>query len=634
MKSRALLTLLCLGALAAAAWVAGRPGADARPAGWTEVAPGVLRSPGLPAGYALLAGDRALLIDAPCPPDGLKPHGVTKVEAVLLTHHHRDSAAHAGRYRAAGVPVRAPKASAPWLTPAGVRRAWQEALPLRNSRTAYLVLPEGVEEVDCSLAEGTTLTWHGWNLRVVETPGHSPDHVAYAVRQGKAGKLLLFCGDALASAGKLPAPYTTDWDHWTDAGLQPAARSLRKLAKLSPAVLLPAHGPVIARSARRALEQTATAVEEVAFLKSFERYTRQRLKDAPKYAFLAKEQAGTNGSKPWSRLAKHLWLTGNTYVLVSKDGPFLVVDPWDPHSARQIPKLVAEERLGKLEVVLCSHAHFDHYDGAYDLLARHRPQVWTLDRVAGPVADPYLLRAPFLDPRPLPIHRRFKDGETVRWREYALRFRFLPGQTEYTMGVETTIDGKRCFFTADNFFHHDLFSGTGGWMGLNRSSPLVYAASAQKVLDARPDWVLAEHGSAMEFSAEDFRRRVQWGRAAARAADAVCVSGKHLHDWDPHRVHVEPVLQKARPGATLKGVLVLGNALGRARKLRVALEGRSLTADQAWEVEVAAGASVRRPITLRLAEKVPAGRHVFALRTTEGDEVDEGDAFVAVDVAP
>src|SRR5262249_43072625 len=182
---------------------------------------------------------------------------------------------------------------------------------------------------------------------------------------------------------------------------------------------------------------------------------------------------------------------------------------------------------GKGGVVGWSHGHFDHYDGAYNLLAKHKPQVWTLDKVATPVADPLLLRAPFLDPRPLTVHRQFKDGQTARWREYTLKFHFLPGQTEYTMGVEATIDGKKCFFTADNFFHHDLYSGTGGWMGLNRSFPLVYAASAQKVLDVEPDWVLAEHGSAMEFSAEDFRRRVEWGKAAAKAADALCVSGDH-----------------------------------------------------------------------------------------------------------
>ena len=54
--------------------------------------------------------------------------------------------------------------------------------------------------------------------------------------------------------------------------------------------------------------------------------------------------------------------------------------------------------------------------------------------------------------------------------------------------------------------------GVGG-----QRSPLPYAASAQKVLNASPDWVLAEHGGPFEFNAEDFRRRVRGeARNAAR----------------------------------------------------------------------------------------------------------------------
>ncbi len=244
MRNHHLLGLLCLALVGAAAWVGRKEDAPAAPR-WVEVAPGVLRSPGLPASYALVSGDTAMLIDAACNPDGLREHGVKKIETVLLTHHHRDSAAFASRYLADKVPVRAPKASAEWLTPEGVRKYWKDSLPLRSSRTAYLVLPEGLDGIDCSLEDGQTIDWKGWTIRVVATPGHSRDHVAYAVRKGKDGPLLVFCGDALAEPGKLWSPYTTDWDHWTDAGLQPTAESLRKLAELKPDVLLPAHGPVI-----------------------------------------------------------------------------------------------------------------------------------------------------------------------------------------------------------------------------------------------------------------------------------------------------------------------------------------------------------------------------------------------------
>jgi glyoxylase-like metal-dependent hydrolase (beta-lactamase superfamily II) len=636
MEFRYLSIVLCVGVLVAAVWIGRQNAEDRKPEGvWTQVASGVYRSPRAPAGYALVAGEHALLIDAPCGAEGLKSQGVRTIDAVLLTHHHRDTAAFAARFLADGVSVRAPRASAEWLTPQGVRDYWRTALPLRNSRTAYLVVPEGLPGVDCTLHDGEIIDWNGWSVRVVETPGHSRDHVAFLARKGEKGTRFCFCGDALAAPGKMWSPYTTDWDHWTDAGLKPAHESLRKLAKLQPNVLLPAHGPVIDTDAVKAFEQTAVAVAEVAFLKSFERYTKERLKDPPSYRFLAHEQAKTDGSKPWSKISEHLFLTGNTYVLVSKEErAFLVIDPWDPHSARQLPKLKTDQRLGKLEVVLCSHAHFDHYDGVYSILQRDMPKLWTLDHVAVPLADSSLLRAPFLDSRPVTFDRLVKDGETLTWREYHLRFRFLPGQTEFTMGVQTEIDGKQCFFTADNFFHQDQFTGTGGWMGLNRSFPLPYSESAQKVLDARPDWVLAEHGGAMEFSAEDFRRRVEWGKQCAKAADAICISGSHRRDWDPHRVHIEPLIHKAKAGETLKATLVIDNPLARPLRHTLTLEGRGYFADQNWELEVPPRGSVRRPFTFRLDDKMAAGRQVFVVRGTSGEMTDSSDAFVAVDVQP
>src|SRR5262249_30710341 len=153
-------------------------------------------------------------------------------------------------------------------------------------------------------------------------------------------------------SGKLWAPFTTDWNHWTDEGLTPAAESLRKLAALKPDIVLPAHGPPIKETPEQALSKTGDAVAEVAFLKSFERYTKQRLGKPPEYAFLAKEQAATNGKEPWSQISPHLFLTGNTYILRSKDNAFLVIDPWGKLSAEQIEKLRTDRKLGAIEVVM------------------------------------------------------------------------------------------------------------------------------------------------------------------------------------------------------------------------------------------------------------------------------------------
>lgn len=632
MCNRIFIGALCLFLVLTAAWMS-RSGTDDKNPTWKEVAPGIMRSTGFPAGYALVDGDAALLIDAPTDAANLK--GIRKIEGVLLTHYHRDVCRGVASYLKRDIKVRAPKGTEEWLSRKGVAKYWQESLPLRNSRTAYLVVPEGFDGIEYSLEGSQSFTWRGWDIQIIATPGHARNHVAIAARKGKNGPLSIFCGGALSGPGKMWSPYTTDWDHWTDLGLKPSAESLRTLAKLKPAALYPAYGTPIAENTVNALTRTAEVIDDVGFLKSFERFSKQRLKNPPAYAFLAKEQAGSAGEKPWSRISEHLYLTGNTYVLVSKDNALMVFDPWGKRSVDQVQKLQKDKNLGAIELVMFSHAHYDHYDGVYDLPGRDKYQVWCLDEVAAPLADPWFYRAPFLDPRPIKFDRRFKDRATATWREYEFRFHHFPGQTYFTMAVETKIDGKKCLFTADNFFHIDLYSGTGGWMGLNRSWPGYYAASAQKILDLRPEWVLAEHGGAFEFNAEDIRRRVQWGEAAAKACDALSPNGNHRHDWDPHRVHIEPLVHKAKAGEVIKATLVASNVLGKREKLAATLEGRGRFEDRVFRIDVPSGKTVRRDFDLRLEQSMPPGRHIFIMRALGEEKIASGaDAFIAVDVKP
>ena len=675
MKHRVILLSLCCFLFAAATWLGVRAAGDPTPK-WTEIAPGVHRSPGPTAGYALVDGGSALLIDAPLPRDQVMIDGGVAIDAVLLTHYHRPVCQGIDSFLAAKIPVRSAPKSNEWLERTAVAKFWKESLPLRSSRTAYLVAPVGYDGIDYTLEAGKKFAWKSWSLEVIDAPGHSRTGIAIlaqrsplapreecarppptsrsngdrsepardvrfaaslriplAEREGYIDKRLLFVGGAIAAPGKIFAPYTTDWDHWTDAGLKPAAQTLDGFAALTPDIVCPSYGPIIAKEPVAALRRTATALREAGFLKSFERFTKQRLGNPPDYPFLAREQVESNGSKPWSRVSEHLYLTGNTYVLVSKDGPCLMIDPWGVRSVEQWGKLREGKMLGPLEVVWFSHAHNDHYDGVYDLPKQDTFETWTLDLVAAPLVEPLRWRAPFLDPRPVRIDKRPRDGETQAWREYKFRFHHLPGQSLYTMGVETVIDGKKCFFTADNYYHQDMFAGTGGWMGLNRAFPPYYAASAKKVLDAAPDWILAEHGGPFAFDAEDWRRRIAWADAAGKALDEVSVSGRHLHDYNPHQLHVEPLVVAGKPGGEVRVALVGENALSRAVQYEATINGRGIFADRNLTLRSPAGTTARLPFTVRLPKTIAPGRHVFAVSATESGMLCPADAFFVVDVA-
>ncbi len=635
MRARILLALSCVITVGSVAWfTSAQPKPELKH--WEKVGDGVYRTKNVPYGYALVSGDKSLLIDATVPPDAVAELGAKTIDAVLLTHHHRDTAAFAAEYRVKKIPVRAPKESADWLLPESVTKFWKEAIPLRNSRTAYFVLPEGIDGVDCTLVDGKGLGFGGWTVTPVATPGHSRDHFAYLVEPADdaKGTRYLFCGDALHSRGKLWAPYTTDWDHWTDVGMKPTAESLRKLAKLNANALFPAHGPAITADIAKVLTDTADAVDEAAFMKSFERYTKQRLKDEPKYDFLVpKEQIASAGDKPWAKVADRLWITGNTYVLQSKTGNgIFVLDPWGQRSADQVEKLRKDEKLGAVELVAFSHAHYDHFDGIHVLQGGDKAEVWSLDTVAAPLKDPNRFRAPFLDARPIKFTKELKDGETGAWGGYTLKFHHLPGQSYFTSAIETTIDGKRCLFTADNFFHQDQFSGTGGWMGLNRSYPSVYGTSAKKVLDLSPERILAEHGGPYVFSAEDYRRRVKWGEDAGKAADALCVSGNHQWDWNPNRVEFEPHLQTAKPGSKLKATIRVNNTSTKGQTVTLTIRGRGVVPDHTETVTVNAGTRKEVDLDVQVTRTAKPGRYVIEVRSRDASGSEGVDCFFGVDV--
>jgi glyoxylase-like metal-dependent hydrolase (beta-lactamase superfamily II) len=78
-------------------------------------------------------------------------------------------------------------------------------------------------------------------FRVVPTPGHSEDHVAYLDEASGA----LFSGDAYM--GKFRAARLVE-----DVATEVA--SLRRMADLDPGVLYPAHGPIVERPRKRLLE--------------------------------------------------------------------------------------------------------------------------------------------------------------------------------------------------------------------------------------------------------------------------------------------------------------------------------------------------------------------------------------------
>ncbi|HEX7900977.1 MAG TPA: MBL fold metallo-hydrolase [Planctomycetota bacterium] len=622
---------------------------EVRVPNWTLVAERVWRSPTVPAAYALVDGDGAIVFGAPLGADltELSYAGITAIEGAYLTHHHRDAAAGATAWAAAGVPARAPRASAPWITPEGVQRYWRAYLPASTpplqagvrERTfdawEYLVLPEGLAAVDCVVEPGREFDWRGWTITPIATPGHTRGHVAYAARRKGAEKArpLVFSGDALAGNGTLWTPYTTDWDPATGDGLAAAAASLKTLAALDPEAVFPEHGEPLLEAPTAALSKAAEGVAEAAFLKSYGRYTKDRVGIPPAVRFLDRTQVGSDGRRPWTRLSDHLHFTGSTYAVSAARGEMWFIDPFGDLLAAQIIRAQTQRIGGDVDLVTITHAHGDHYGGLGSIPGRKGPDVWVMDQVAGVITDPAYRRSPHAHPRPVAVERVLADGERVAWRNYALSFRRLPGHCSHGSAIFTTIDGKRVVFAGDAFLHPDHDGGSGGWSGLNGGLPSDYAASADLILRAKPDWILASRGGPFEFVAEDWERRVAWGRAAAAACDRLSPSTDHRLDWNPGLLRVEPFLLRVSANSSASVDLVATNPLDRPQTLVVDLPGRGLLEDFRRTLVLGPQSTSRLNVPLKILESAVPGKHVFPLRVLAGDVERGDDAFFALDIA-
>jgi len=182
-----------------------------------------------------IVGDGPALVIDPGPDDRAHVEAVAiqagAVAAILLTHHHPDHAPGAALLaQVTGAPV----------------------LALR---------PASGEE---PLAGGQTVRAGTAALRVVPTPGHSPDHVVFHAPESGT----MFTGDVVLGRG-------TSVVDPPEGDLKAYLESLLALLALQPRVLYPGHGPIVTDGAAKLREYLAHREER-------ERQVLAGLEDGPK----------------------------------------------------------------------------------------------------------------------------------------------------------------------------------------------------------------------------------------------------------------------------------------------------------------------------------------------------------------
>lgn len=175
----------------------------------------------------LLGRDRVIVID-PGPDDPAHVSAVLErahadggeVALILVTHGHGDHLGAAAAVAAGGAPAAHGAKSGPRSVAAVPIRRW-------GSGQTPLVDGETVQEGSVS-------------LRVLYTPGHAADHVAFYWEAER----VLFSGDLIIGAGTVVLQPR-------EGALEDYLASLERVARLDLAVIAPGHGPLIEDPAER-----------------------------------------------------------------------------------------------------------------------------------------------------------------------------------------------------------------------------------------------------------------------------------------------------------------------------------------------------------------------------------------------
>jgi glyoxylase-like metal-dependent hydrolase (beta-lactamase superfamily II) len=141
-----------------------------------------------------------------------------RVSAILCTHTHRD---HSPASRALAAATGAPIVGCAPL-------AFEDDGPRADASFDFDYSPDRV------LADGEAVAGEGWTLRAVATPGHTSNHLCFALEEAD----ILFTGDHVMG-------WSTTIVSPPDGDMSAYMASLDKLRARGDRVYLPAHGPAV-----------------------------------------------------------------------------------------------------------------------------------------------------------------------------------------------------------------------------------------------------------------------------------------------------------------------------------------------------------------------------------------------------
>jgi glyoxylase-like metal-dependent hydrolase (beta-lactamase superfamily II) len=530
--------------------------------------------------YVVVRGSRALLIDfgSGSVLKHLHRLGITQVDWILHTHHHRDQCL--GHSTAtSGARVAIPAAEAHLMEDTHLFWRTKPIHSQYDCASDWNTLASGVV-VDRRLEDGDSLNWSGIELRVLPTPGHTRGSVTYLADID--GLRYAFSGDLVCAGGRTWTLHDLQWHYDQPDGLGVALQSVRCLALERPQRLAPSHGPPSpeAPGCLAALERKLGRLYELL---------------EPGYGPVEAGPTPSPAAAEYEQVTEHLIAVrrGNAdfYVLTSDSGSCLFFDYGFPgwahcqgSASRFLPHSLDDlaERFGLSppEVVMPTHYHDDHVCGIPHLRRRFGTEVWAHEAFADILERPGSYRLPCLWRESVDVTRRVLDGSRVRWQEFEFEARHLPGHTHYAAAYLGEIDGRRVAVVGDQLELDRVGRARGGGpVYRNRVAVGDYVRGIDRIRDFNPDLILTGHKGPLRLSRAQLVEARRWGMRLDEAWESLAAFPTAPEfSLDPGIATVAPYRTSARPGIPFRLAVTIRNPLPRGAKVTC-----RLTPPPAWD---------------------------------------------------
>lgn len=511
--------------------------------------------------YVVKNGGRGLLIDfgSGAILSFLGALGITRIDWILHTHHHRDQAQGDPLANEKAIEIAVPLHERQYFEDAENFWSNRRIFELYDVHNDFRCLTTNVR-VNRLLDDYSELVWGNYSFFVQPTPGHTPGSVSLIATIDS--KRVAFTGDLIHSAGKVQTLYDLQYGYGEHEGVDLSIYSLTELLNLKPDLVCPSHGDPLGNPA-----------EGIKLLS-------EKLREWHRFWYKHPPTADLQPVAISPHLVACTETTSSFYAVISDSGKALFIDyggaSWTffqvftryvgtfgrmrflEHSIRQL-----RDRFGlkSIDVAIPSHMHDDHLNGFPHLVRRYGTKIWAHECMVDILERPRDLNVGCIFGEPVRINRVLRDRESFTWEGFKFTVVHSPGHTNYEMAMFATIDGQRIGFTGDAFFSDsdDPQSLRHNLIYRNQMTTGDYLRANRNLLEFKPDVIAPGHGKPFRVTEQNFRN---FALRATRQDDLfrelVADQDTDL-GLDPSWLRIIPYQIEVRSGQATKVAITLRN---------------------------------------------------------------------------